>query len=192
MNLEDYGFIPTTNLTNDAVNEEIDSIPARITAVYKERYELICQQGKTFGRLKTSVYYGGGTESFPTAGDFVMINYNANGDSQITRTLQRKSYFSRRHPDLGRGEQAVAANFDYVFIMQSLNYDFNLKRLERYITLSWQSGAIPLKTNTSCRKNCSRSWYSCHQRSKWFWFGCISRISEAKKDDCVSRFIWCW
>lgn len=144
MNLEDYGFIPTTNLTNDAVNEEIDSIPARITAVYKERYELICQQGKTFGRLKTSIYYGGGTESFPTAGDFVMINYNANGDSQITRTLQRKSYFSRRHPDLGRGEQAVAANFDYVFIMQSLNYDFNLKRLERYITLSWQSGAIPV------------------------------------------------
>ena len=44
----------------------------------------------------------------------------------------------------GRGEQAVAANFDYVFIMQSLNHDFNEKRLERYMTLAWQSGAVPV------------------------------------------------
>jgi len=44
----------------------------------------------------------------------------------------------------GRGEQALAANFDYVFIMQSLNFDFNLKRMERYITLAWQSGAMPV------------------------------------------------
>ena len=41
-------------------------------------------------------------------------------------------------------DQAVAANFDYVFIMQSLNLDFNPKRLERYLTLAWQSGATPV------------------------------------------------
>ena len=49
----------------------------------------------------------------------------------------------KRDPTPGR-EQAVAANFDYVFIMQSLNRDFNLKRMERYITLAWQSGAVPV------------------------------------------------
>ena len=38
----------------------------------------------------------------------------------------------------------VAANFDYVFLMQSLNHDFNPKRLERYLTLAWQSGAVPV------------------------------------------------
>ena len=38
----------------------------------------------------------------------------------------------------------MAANFDYVFIMQSLNLDFNPKRLERYLTLAWQSGATPV------------------------------------------------
>ena len=38
----------------------------------------------------------------------------------------------------------MAANFDYVFILQSLNHDFNPKRLERYLTLSWQSGATPV------------------------------------------------
>ncbi len=138
MNLADYGFIPTM------VSEDASGTPARITAVHKERYELICEYGYTFGRLKTSIYYFGGLEDFPTTGDFVVIDYNPSGDSQIIKTLNRKSFFSRRDPTPGRGEQAVAANFDYVFIMQSLNFDFNLKRMERYITLAWQSGAVPV------------------------------------------------
>lgn len=138
MNLVDYGFIPSM------MPEDVSGTPARITAVYKERYELICEYGHTFGRLKTSIYYLGGLEDFPTTGDFVLVNYNPSGDSQIIKTLKRKSFFSRRDPTPGRGEQAVAANFDYVFIMQSLNFNFNLKRLERYLTLAWQSGAVPV------------------------------------------------
>lgn len=123
--------------------ENTQGIPARITAVHKERYVLVCEYGETYGRLKTKEYFGG-FEEFPTTGDFVMINYIPNGDSQIIRTLPRRTFFSRRDPTPGRGEQAVASNFDYVFIMQSLNQDFNEKRLERYLTLAWQSGAIPI------------------------------------------------
>ena len=138
MNLTDYGFIPTM------MPEGRSGTPARITAVYKEMYELICEYGHAYGRLKTSIYYRGGQEEFPTTGDFVLINYNPSGDSVINKTLKRKSFFSRRDPTPGRGEQSIAANFDYVFIMQSLNKDFNTKRLERYITLAMQSGAIPV------------------------------------------------
>jgi len=138
LNLEDYGF------TSSMMPEDTDGIPARVTAVHKERYELICEYGYIFGRLKSSIYYFGGLEAFPTTGDFVLIDYNPRGDSLIIKTLKRKSFFSRRDPLPGRGEQAVAANFDYVFIMQSLNYDFNLKRMERYVTLAWQSGAVPV------------------------------------------------
>lgn len=135
MELMDYGMVPNT--------ENLPGIPARVTAVHKERYEIVCQYGLTYGRLKTKEYYGG-TEVFPTTGDYVMIQYIPNGDSQILATLPRRTFFSRRDPTPGRGEQAVAANFDYVFIMQSLNMDFNPKRLERYLTLSWQSGATPV------------------------------------------------
>jgi ribosome biogenesis GTPase len=138
LDLTDYGFIPTM-MPEDAVGA-----PARVTAVHKERYELVCEYGHTFGRLKSSIYYYGGSEDFPTTGDFALINNNPSGDSQIIKTLNRKSFFSRSDPSPGRGEQAVAANFDYVFIMQSLNRDFNLKRMERYVTLAWQSGAIPV------------------------------------------------
>ena len=135
MTVFDYGKIPNY--------EDLPGIPARVTAVHKERYGIVCEYGETFARLKTREYYVDG-EVFPTTGDYVMINYVDNGDSQILSTLSRRTYFSRRDPDKGRGEQAVAANFDYVFILQSLNLDFNPKRLERYLTLTWQSRAVPV------------------------------------------------
>ena len=135
MNLSDYGIVPNT--------ENMPGIPARIIAVHKERYEIVCEHGITHARLKTKEYYVD-SQDFPTAGDFVMIHYIDNGDSQIIATLPRKTYFSRRDPGPIPRDQAVAANFDYVFIMQSLNMNFNPKRLERYLTLAWQSGATPV------------------------------------------------
>lgn len=138
INLLDYGFAPKK------VPDETNGLPARITAVHKERYELICEHGQIFGKLKASTYFANSTEEFPTTGDFVLINYNQSGDSQILKTLERRSFFSRRDPTPGRGEQAVASNFDYVFILMSLNFDFNVKRAERYLTLAWQSGATPV------------------------------------------------
>ena len=135
MNIKDWGQVPNT--------ENLPGIPARVTAVHKERYEIVCAHGITHARLKTKEYFVN-TQDFPTTGDFVMIHYIDNGDSQIIATLPRRTYFSRREPGPIPRDQAVAANFDYVFIMQSLNMDFNPKRLERYLTLAWQSGATPV------------------------------------------------
>ena len=132
MTIYDYGY-------TEKNSENI----ARITAVHKDRFEILCDQGITHARLKTREYYAGG-ELFPTVGDFVEIRFIPNGDSQIVRTLPRKTLFSRREPGPIPRNQAVAANFDYVFIMQSLNLDFNPKRLERYLALAWQSGATPV------------------------------------------------
>ena len=135
MNINDYGMVPDC--------ENLPGIPARVTAVHKDRYEIVCRHGITHARLKTKEYFVD-TQNFPTTGDFVMINYIDNGDSQIIATLPRRTFFSRREPGPVPRDQAVAANFDYVFIMQSLNMDFNPKRLERYLTLAWQSGATPV------------------------------------------------
>ena len=135
MNISDYGIVPNT--------EKMPGIPARVTAVHKERYEIVCEYGSTYARLKAREFYHE-NEVFPTVGDHVMIDYVSNGDSRIIATLPRKTCFSRREPGPIPRDQAVAANFDYVFIMQSLNLDFNPKRLERYLTLAWQSGAVPV------------------------------------------------
>ena len=141
--LETYGFLPAMRAALEARGSIVE-IPARVTAVHKERYALVCEQGECFGRLKSVVYFNGGTQEFPTTGDFVLIAYNELGDSTITETLPRCSLFARKNPTLGEADQVVAANFDSVFIMQSLNHDLNPKRLERYLTLAWQSGAIPV------------------------------------------------
>lgn len=135
MNIENYG------ITADMKTK--GSVAARITAVHRERYAIVCEYGEIFARLKPGVYYEG-DETFPTTGDYVLINYNPGGDSQIIKTLPRKTFFARKNPTPGRGQQAVAANFDYVFIIQSLNQDFNKNRLERYLTLAWQSGTQPV------------------------------------------------
>ncbi len=135
MDFSQYGIVPDY--------EDMPGIPARITAVHKQRYEIVCQYGTTHARLKTKEYYNS-FQQFPTAGDFVLINYIADGDSQILSTLPRRTFFSRREPGPVPMEQAVAANFDYVFVLQSLNMDFNPKRLERYLTVAWQSGATPV------------------------------------------------
>ncbi len=145
MNLTDYGFIPQIYGT------DTDRTYARVIAVHKDSYNLITQHGECMAKLKSSVYFNNCTEEFPTTGDFVEIQYNKEGNSLILKTLKRISKFARN--DLsGHGvgyvktikEQTVAANFDYVFIMQSLNHDLNLKRLERYLAQSWQSGAVPV------------------------------------------------
>lgn len=138
IDIKNYGY--------KALNEENrDFIPARVTAVHRELFDVVCCYGETKAKLKSSVYYSGLTDELhPTTGDFVLIQYNESGDSIIMKTLERKSYFSRRDPDVGRGEQTIAANFDYVFVLSSLNQDFNVKRVERYLTAAWQSGGIPV------------------------------------------------
>jgi len=136
IDLTAYGYTPHPHAPG--------TIPARVTAVHRERYELVCTRGPVSGRLKASVYFGPEAVDFPTAGDFVELQYIEHGDSVITKTLPRRSFFSRRDPTPGRGEQAVAANFDTCFLVASLNLDFNPARLERYLTLGWQSGAAPV------------------------------------------------
>lgn len=138
MNIENYGFIPSMAQDNNI------GIPARITACHKNKFEFVCNKGEGLAHLKTSEYFMG-DEIYPTTGDFVLIDYRTDGESVILKTLQRKTCFKRIDPSSnGKGAQAVAANFDYVFIMQSLNQNFNPNRLERYLTLAWESGASPV------------------------------------------------
>jgi ribosome biogenesis GTPase len=145
MDLTDYGFSPQKD------DQEPEKTYARVAAVHKARYQLIAPFGECHARLKAGVYFSIRADEFPTTGDFVEIQRNETGDSLITRTLPRKSVFTRN--DLsGHAEayvktikaQMVAANFDYVFILQSLNHDFSLRRLERYLAQAWQSGALPV------------------------------------------------
>lgn len=145
MNIKDYGL-----KENIIKNNNINNI-ARIIATHKDRYEIVCNNGQGFARIKRGCYYDNPNSIYPTTGDFVLIEWNNTGDSMIIETLKRESSFSRtasssdrKHELHNQHEQLVASNFDYVFIMQSLNDNFNLHRIERYLSLAWESGGIPV------------------------------------------------
>lgn len=123
------------------------TIPARVTASHRDRYDLVCEEGECGAHLKRSVRF----PEVPTTGDFVALKYNPMGDGAIAALLPRRTVFLRLDSFTGNA-QAVAANFDFVFITTSLNGDFNVRRLERYYALALESGAQPvfLLTKLDC------------------------------------------
>ena len=146
VDLKDYGFKAVDSKTAD------DIIPARIIEVHRELYKAICAHGEVSAKLKGSFLKNlNNREDYPAVGDFVHLIYNPIGESKIVKLLPRKSKFSRtdlsghnpRHAKTVL-EQVVAANFDYVFIMSSLNQDFNANRISRYLTQAYQSRATPV------------------------------------------------
>jgi ribosome biogenesis GTPase len=83
---------------------------------------------------------------YPAVGDFVLADRpdDANGEAVITWLLPRKSCLARKAAGTGNRVQVIAANIDTVFICMSLNADFNLRRIERYLLLVWESMAVPV------------------------------------------------
>ncbi len=115
----------------------------RISAVFRDCYKIIINEKEKLAKLKASIYYNDNKNEFPTVGDFVEVKENKSGEDIIYNTLERKSKLSRLD-SFNDMEQILAANFDYVFIISSLNQDFNIKKIERYLTIAWESGGMPV------------------------------------------------
>lgn len=145
MNISEYGW---TAEREAAFMRGRGTVPARIISVQRGLYGIVSEYGEGTARLKGGVYYNGMTDKFPTIGDFVEVAVTQGGEGQIVKTLERSSCFSRKDPYAGVGEQLVAANIDYVFLMMSMNQNFNLQRLQRYLTVAWQSGGTPVAVLT--------------------------------------------
>jgi ribosome biogenesis GTPase len=98
------------------------------------------------GRLRHEANSGA---ALPTVGDWVVVSKGtdaANGEplGTIRAVLPRKSRFSRRRAGVRAVEQVVAANIDTVFLLMGLDADFNPRRLERYLSVAFASGARPI------------------------------------------------
>ena len=151
----DYGFSGSDYIAAREICDNDNSgdlVPGRIIDCRREQYKIICEYGEVQAELKGSFYYDlKEGEGMPVIGDFVLLIYNRQGPSLISAILPRRSKFSRAdfsgHAEAyvkNVREQVIAANFDYVFILSSLNHDLNPGRLARYLTVSWQSGAFPV------------------------------------------------
>ena len=124
----------------------------RVTEVHRDQYMVMTEYGEARAVLKGTFFRDVEIRGdFPCVGDFVHLRHNASGVSQIASVLPRFSKFSRANFG-GKGagfvktilEQVVCTNFDYVFITTSLNQDFNMERILRYLTQARQSGGKPV------------------------------------------------
>ena len=120
--------------------------PGRIYVEHKGLYGILTEEGQIQGEVSGKFRYAAeGIGAFPAVGDWIVMEPRAGGDrATIHAVLPRRSRFSRKVAGVQTQEQVVAANFDHVFIINSLNWDFNLRRLERYLTMAWESGACPV------------------------------------------------
>lgn len=122
-------------------------IIGRVISQNRDIYNVICEKGELLAEVSGKFRFNVKTVSdYPAVGDFVVLDRegNINGNAIIHNILTRKSAFIRKAAGTSNEEQIVAANIDKVFICMSLNNDFNLRRLERYLSIAWDSNGVPV------------------------------------------------
>ncbi len=108
---------------------------ARVIAVHKDSYTINNGENDVIAELIWKIIYNAASPvDYPAVGDWVVANfYDENTFSIIHEILQRKSLLKRKTPGKKVDFQLIAANIDVTFIVQSLDENFNLRRLERYL-----------------------------------------------------------
>lgn len=119
-------------------------MPARIVEEQRSAYRVVCEAGELMAETAGHLRYAAVDRSgLPAVGDWVLIEAGE-GRATIHEVLPRKSKFSRKAAGQETSEQIAAANIDTVFLMTSLDADLSLRRIERYLTTIWNSGAQPV------------------------------------------------
>ncbi len=121
-------------------------IPGRVAVQHRGAYDVLTDEGELRCDVPGRLYEEASTPAdLPAVGDWVAVA--ARPDERagtVQAVLPRRTKFSRKTAWQASEEQVLAANVDVVFIVSSLNEDLNLRRLERYLTLAWESGARPV------------------------------------------------
>jgi ribosome biogenesis GTPase / thiamine phosphate phosphatase len=126
-------------------NEEVLA-PARVAEESRSRYRLYSECGESWGELSGKFRHSAHARAdLPAVGDWLLAQIRPGEKrSTIHRLLARRSKFSRKTAGKKTEEQIVAANIDTLLLVSSLNREFNPRRLERYLSLAWESGARPI------------------------------------------------
>lgn len=131
-NLANLGWHPSF-IQQLSLAEYESCVPARVVEQHRTRLELQSEQGALVLEIIPAM-------PAITVGDWLLVDR----DGLFVRQLERQSLFSRKAPGSKINQQLIAANVDTAFIVCSLNDDFNLSRIERYLSMINQAGAEPV------------------------------------------------
>lgn len=143
--LKDLGLTPQQQEETAAAGSSLHA--ARVTEQHRTHYRVLGEHGELQAEVSGRfAHLALEPSDYPAVGDWVLVDRlkDDGGHALIHRVLSRKSCFLRTAAGTGGEGQVIAANIDTVFICMSLNADFNLRRLERYLSVIWSSGAEPV------------------------------------------------
>ncbi|MGM0411515.1 MAG: ribosome small subunit-dependent GTPase A, partial [Bacillota bacterium] len=145
MNLKNIGFNDYVEAQFNSIGNTNDKI-ARISGEYEKIYKIITEYGEKTAEISGNMKYNAkGRFDYPAVGDWVIVKGRKNSDKYIIKKIvPRKTKVSRKVAGKKSEEQIISANMDYIFIMSGLKSDYNVNRLERYLTIAWDSGAKPV------------------------------------------------
>ena len=143
--LERYGW-------SDALQRQFAShaaqglIPARVLVQQRGHYEVVADCGELTAGVGGKFAHEAEQDGFPVAGDWLAISARpGEGAATIHHVMPRSGVFMRRAAGPGAPRaQLVAANVDVALLVASLNAEFNVRRIERYLAAAWESGADPV------------------------------------------------
>jgi ribosome biogenesis GTPase len=121
-------------------------VPGRVAVQHRGAYDVLTEHGELRCDVAGRLYDESSSPAdLPAVGDWVAVAARTDeGGGTVQAVLPRRTKFSRKTAWQAAEEQVLAANVDVVLIVTSLNEDLNPRRLERYLTLAWESGARPV------------------------------------------------
>ena len=125
-----------------------DVVAGRVSIQHRGAYDVLTELGELRCEVpRRLVHEAATTADLPVVGDWVVVSPGTGTETStgtITAVLPRHTKFSRKTAWQAAEEQVLAANIDVAFLVASMNEDLNLRRLERYLILAWESGARPV------------------------------------------------
>jgi ribosome biogenesis GTPase len=120
--------------------------PGRVAIQHRGAYVLLAEEGEVWANVSGRLRHAAdSTADLPAVGDWVAYDFPAGSErAAVQAILPRRSAFRRKQAGHETAEQVVAANVDVLYLVTSLNQDLNVRRIERYMTLAWESGADPI------------------------------------------------
>src|SRR5262245_12535924 len=135
MHLSDLGWSDYFQ-NHFAPHRERGLVPARVVREQDKGF-ILCGEAGEFTSHLTGRAREEGVR--PAVGDWVAVSGGV-----VEALLPRRSRFARKGAGAVTQEQVVAANIDVAFLVSGLDHDFNVRRIERYLTLAWEGGSSPV------------------------------------------------
>lgn len=138
MNLADIGWDDSVGLC--------EHDPARVIVVDRDRYVVRGEQGEYSAKLSGNFRFSSGFETdYPCVGDWVCLKCNdSEGTATIYKVFSRRSFLRRKSAGRNIEYQMIGANIDVALIVQSCHFDFNVRRLERYLVMVNEGNIEPV------------------------------------------------